>query len=53
MELKEERQCKKQAKVFRYSNGVLYFSKRIERAVFFLLTIMMLGLGLLVKLGLW
>jgi len=43
---------KKQTKTFLFSNGVLYFSRRTERFIFFILTLVMLGWGLLVKLGL-
>ncbi|MFZ5563106.1 MAG: hypothetical protein ACOZBW_03585 [Thermodesulfobacteriota bacterium] len=38
-------------KQFVYENGRLYFSKRMERNVFFVLTLLMMGAGLLVKFG--
>lgn len=38
-------------KFFYYSDGILYFSKRAERVFFFILTLIMLGLGFLGKLG--
>lgn len=53
MELKEQINKDKQEKNFLFSKGILYFNKRTERLVFFILTIIMLSLGLLVKLGMF
>jgi len=38
---------------FFYCDGILYFSRKTERLVFFVLTMIMLGLGILTKLGLF
>ena len=43
---------KRKKKVFFYSKGVTYFSKKTERNLFFILTIIMLIWGILVKSGL-
>ena len=40
-------------KMIQYKNGKIYFSKETERAVYFILTILMLLLGLLAKAGLF
>ena len=39
-------------KMIQYKNGKIYFSKETERAFYFILTILMLFLGLLAKAGL-
>ena len=39
-------------KMIQYKNGKIYFSKETERAFYFILTILMLLLGLLAKAGL-
>ncbi len=36
-----------------YEKGRIYFTRRIERKVFFALTLVMLGAGLLYRLGLF
>jgi hypothetical protein len=36
-----------------YRDGKIYFSREGERRFFFVLTLVMLGLGISVKLGLW
>ena len=40
-------------KAFFYSKGVTYFTKRTERTLFFILTIMMLIWGLFTKFGIF
>ena len=40
-------------KMIKYKNGKIYFSKETERAFYFILTILMLLLGLLAKAGLF
>lgn len=51
MESKDRNVNEETKKPFFYSKGILYYSRRTERSVFFILTIIMLALGLLVKLG--
>ena len=34
-----------------YEKGRIYFTRRLERKIFFLLTLFMLGAGILYKLG--
>ena len=46
--------CKtEQKKVIRYKNGKMYFSRETERKFFFILTVIMLLLGLFAKVGLF
>ena len=40
-------------KVIQYKNGKIYFSKETERAFYFILTVMMLLMGLFAKAGLF
>ncbi len=40
-------------RLFVRENGKLYFSKKTERKIFFILTLFMLCFGILYKLGLW
>ena len=40
-------------KMIQYKNGKVYFSQQTERAFYFILTILMLLLGLLAKAGLF
>jgi len=42
---------KDQKKAFFHSKGVTYFDKKTERAIFFVLTILMLIWGIFTKLG--
>ena len=42
-----------QKKRFFHSEGVTYFDKQTERTIFFILTLIMLGWGVLFKLGLF
>jgi hypothetical protein len=42
-----------QEKILRPKNGKLYFSKKTERKVFFVLTLIMLLWGIFTKLGLF
>lgn len=43
----------KDKKVTLYKNGKLYYKKETERRLFFVLTMIMLGLGILSKIGLF
>jgi len=36
-----------------YENGRIYFTRRLERKIFFVLTLFMLGAGILYKLGIF
>ena len=47
-ELNEDKPGKK---AFFYSKGVTYFTKKTERTLFFVLTLIMLILGIFVKFG--
>jgi hypothetical protein len=40
-------------KVIQYKNGKIYFSRETERKFFFILTVIMLLLGLFAKVGLF
>jgi hypothetical protein len=40
-------------KVIRYKNGKIYFSRETERKFFFILTVIMLLMGLFAKVGLF
>ncbi len=40
-------------KVIRYKNGKIYFSRETERKFFFILTVIMLLVGLFAKVGLF
>ena len=40
-------------KIIQYENGKIYFSREVERKFFFILTLIMLFAGLLVKIGLF
>ena len=42
---------RKQNKRWFHLNGITYFSKKTERTIFFILTILMLLWGILTKLG--
>ena len=42
-----------QKKRFFHSEGVTYFDKQTERTIFFILTLIMLGWGVLAKFGLF
>ncbi|MBW1779768.1 MAG: hypothetical protein JRL30_03420 [Deltaproteobacteria bacterium] len=42
-----------QKKAFFYSKGVTYFDKKTERALFFILTLIMLTWGIFTKFGLF
>ncbi|MBU0736228.1 MAG: hypothetical protein KKG10_18990 [Proteobacteria bacterium] len=42
---------KREKKAFFYSKGVTYFSKKTERTLFFILTIIMLIWGIFTKFG--
>lgn len=44
---------KAQRKAFYHADGVTYFDKRTERAIFFVLTIIMLVCGIFAKLGMF
>jgi hypothetical protein len=41
----------RQKKILLHSNGVTYFDKKTERAFFFIMTLVMLCLGILVRFG--
>ena len=47
-ELKDDKNVKK---AFFYSKGVTYFTKKTERTLFFVLTLIMLFWGILTKFG--
>ena len=40
-------------KAFFYSKGVTYFTRKTERTLFFILTLIMLGWGVFAKFGLF
>jgi hypothetical protein len=40
-------------KAFYHADGVTYFDKKTERAIFFVLTVIMLVCGILAKLGMF
>ncbi len=40
-------------KPIHYDRGRIYFTRRMERKVFFVLTLIMLGAGILYKLGIF
>lgn len=44
---------KNQKKIILYDKGIFYYSKETERKFYFVLTIIMLSLGILTKLGLF
>jgi len=44
---------KRKKKAFFYSKGVTYFSKKTERTLFFILTIIMLIWGIFTKFGMF
>jgi len=48
--MKEMDENKRKKKAFFYSKGVTYFSKKTERSLFFILTIIMLLWGIFTKL---
>ena len=50
--MQELNEGKNKKKAFFYSNGVTFFTKKTERTLFFILTIIMLIWGILVKFGL-
>jgi len=49
--MQELNEGRKQNKRLFHSNGITYFSKKTERTIFFILTILMLLWGILTKLG--
>ena len=49
--MQELNEGRKQNKGLFHSNGITYFSKKTERTIFFILTILMLLWGILTKLG--
>jgi hypothetical protein len=51
MERIDEDKPLSQKKALFHSKGVMYFDKKTERAFFFILTIIMLVLGMLAKFG--
>ena len=53
MERIDEDKAMNQKKAFFHSKGVTYFDKKTERAFFFILTIIMLILGVLTKFGIF
>jgi len=53
MESKNRRSELNNKKAFFHSKGITYFDKDTERAFFFILTLVMLCLGIFVKLGLF
>ncbi len=46
-----DQQIKERRKSLFYQNGKFYFTQKTERRFFFIMTLIMLLLGLLVKLG--
>ncbi len=40
-------------KAFKLEDGRLYFTRATERRIFFVLTLLMLAAGILMKLGVW
>ena len=51
MEIKDEKHDGEPRKAFAYVDGKLRFSKKTERNIFFVLTLIMLSWGALVKLS--
>lgn len=49
--MEEMNDDKREKKAFFYSKGVTYFSKKTERTLFFILTIIMLIWGIFTKFG--
>ncbi len=49
--MEELNEDKSKKKTFFYSKGVTYFTKKTERTLFFILTIIMLIWGILIKFG--
>ena len=44
---------KEDEKLFHREEGKIYFSKATERKIFFVMTLIMLALGIFVKMGPW
>jgi hypothetical protein len=53
MENIQVRMKRQSQKKLRFENGRIYFSRAAERKLFFGLTLIMLLLGILFKLGVW
>jgi hypothetical protein len=51
MESNSEKSLLNKKKAFFHSKGITYFDKKTERAFFFILTLIMLCLGILVRFG--
>lgn len=51
MEGNNEKILSSKKKAFFYSKGITYFDKKTERAFFFILTVIMLCLGIFVRIG--
>ena len=51
MEDNSEKSLLNKKKAFFHSKGITYFDKKTERAFFFILTLIMLCLGILVRFG--
>jgi hypothetical protein len=51
MKKNSEKSLLDKKKVFLHSKGITYFDKKTERGFFFVLTLIMLCLGILVRVG--
>ena len=51
--MREMDQDKREKKAFFYAKGVTYFTKRTERTLFFIMTIIMLIWGVFTKFGMF